>query len=103
MDKLKTSPSFSSENLRYFLIDIFENIHWNDNLEKRLCQLYIKEDVVDIFWGQNILTDGTTCDGVTEDPIVHFISEKNGFIDAEIPPQSSYDPLPTMKMVLEIY
>ena len=40
-----------------FIINIFlykaENpIFWNDALEARLCELYMKDNVVDIFWGQ---------------------------------------------------
>ncbi|RHZ76413.1 hypothetical protein Glove_198g59 [Diversispora epigaea] len=96
------------------LTNTFEEVFWNNELEKRLCQLYEKEDVIDIFWGQNILTGDTSWSiyvvtrnfpyknekiEIVGNQVIQFISEEKGFIGAEIPPQGPYDPLPTRKKV----
>ncbi|CAB4413213.1 unnamed protein product [Rhizophagus irregularis] len=71
------------------------SIPWSDDLEKRLRQLYAKEDIVDIFWGRSLKDDDTTwsvyivsrnichlckrTENVKEDQIIRFIAEEEGF------------------------
>ena len=86
---------------------------WNDSLESYLCQLYTRDDIVDIFWGRNFKEDDATWRVyvVTRnffrrkrvekivDQVIHFVAEEEGFFNAEIPPQNPHDPLPTWKKV----
>ncbi|CAG8470819.1 459_t:CDS:2 [Scutellospora calospora] len=92
---------------------------WGNMLENRLCELYTKDNVVDIFWGRSVeehtagenvwhvyvITRGPfhprtkleDIDGI----LIHFIREDDAFIYAETPPQTPYDPLPSRKKVPE--
>ncbi|PKK72537.1 hypothetical protein RhiirC2_777065, partial [Rhizophagus irregularis] len=70
------------------------SILWSDDFKKCLRQLYVKEDIVDIFWGQSLKDDDTTwcvyivsrnichlckkTENVKEDQIIHFIAEEEG-------------------------
>ncbi|CAG8607159.1 3281_t:CDS:2 [Diversispora eburnea] len=106
--------STASEGKLEELPNTIETVPWNKDLENRLCQLYVRDDVVDIFWGRNILTGEKTwsvyvvtrnlsrreyAEEVTEGQVIHFIPEEKGFLNAEIPPQSAHDPLPTQNKV----
>ncbi|CAG8498601.1 5919_t:CDS:2 [Ambispora leptoticha] len=106
--------SISSEGKLEDLPNTIETVPWNKDLENRLCQLYVRDDVVDIFWGRSILTGETTwsvyvvtrnlslCEykeEVTVGQVIHFIPEEKGFFNAEIPPQSAHVPLSTWKKV----
>ncbi|CAG8452020.1 8158_t:CDS:2 [Diversispora eburnea] len=92
------------------LPNTIETVPWNKDLENRLCQLYVRDDVVDIFWCRNIPTDKKTLsvyvvtrnlsrleytEEATKGQVIHFIPEEKGFLNTEIPPQRAYDPLPT--------
>ena len=84
---------------------------WNDSLESYLCQLYMRDDIVDIFWGQNLKEDDATwriyvvtrnllslCEKIENCyQVINFIAVEEGFAGAEIPPQNHHDPLPTRK------
>ncbi|CAI2163856.1 4861_t:CDS:2, partial [Funneliformis geosporum] len=105
-----TGDSSTSERK---LIELL-TVPWNDILENRLCQLYAKDNVVDIFWGRNILNGDTTWsvyvvtrgnlylhEKIEEagGQVIRLISEEKGFLNAVIPPQSPDDNLPTRKKV----
>ncbi|CAG8618504.1 15720_t:CDS:2 [Acaulospora morrowiae] len=89
-----------------------ETVPWSDSLESRLCQLYARNNIVDIFWGLNLKEDDATwcvyvvtrnllrqCEKIEKigDQVINFIAVEEGFASAEIPPQSPHDPLPTWK------
>ncbi|CAG8667834.1 11259_t:CDS:2, partial [Acaulospora morrowiae] len=90
-----------------------ELVSWNDDLENRLCQLYKKDGIVDIFWGRDICTNETTWSVYvvtrhlslherTEEvagQLIRFIPEDRGLLVPEIPSQSGRDLLPTYKKV----
>ncbi|EXX60781.1 uncharacterized protein OCT59_024403 [Rhizophagus irregularis] len=90
---------------------IFQFLTWGDDLEKRLRQLYVKENIVDIFWGRSLKDDDTIwsvyvvrnipylfkrTENVMEDQMIRFITEEEGFANTEIRRQGSHDPLPTL-------
>ncbi|POG65688.1 hypothetical protein GLOIN_2v1781436 [Rhizophagus irregularis DAOM 181602=DAOM 197198] len=72
---------------------IFQFLTWGDDLEKRLRQLYVKENIVDIFWGRSLKDDDTIwsvyvvrnipylfkrTENVMEDQMIRFITEEEG-------------------------
>ncbi|RGB31725.1 hypothetical protein C1646_763704 [Rhizophagus diaphanus] len=82
------------------------SIFWNDALETRLCELYMKDDVVDIFWGQPVeesikgitnwqvyvVTRGlhnsyAKTETITDNQVINFIAEEEKLISFD-------DPLP---------
>ena len=79
-----------------------DTIFWSDELEARLCELYVRDDVADIFWGRRAEENGTawqvyvvtrpscpyTKSEAIGDQTIHFIKEDAGF---ERVPQSSCD------------
>ncbi|CAB4392448.1 unnamed protein product [Rhizophagus irregularis] len=87
--------------------EIKGSIFWSDALEARLCELYMKDDVIDIFWGRPIedhlvgstnwniyvITRGLYCpyaktEIIADGQVIHFIAEETRFA---IPS----DPLPS--------
>jgi hypothetical protein len=87
--------------------EVSNSIFWSDALETRLCELYMKDDVIDIFWGRPAvkehLVDSTTwhvyvitrglhnsyakTETITDNQVINFIAEEERFI-------SFTDPLP---------
>jgi hypothetical protein len=113
-DKIYKFVSYKYEDSLF--IDHF-SIPWGDDLENRLCQLYSKKDVVDIFWGRNLKEDDITwrvyvvfrntsylrkrTESLMEDQMIRFITVEEGFANAKIRLQSPHDPLPTLKKIPE--
>ncbi|CAG8645271.1 3152_t:CDS:2 [Ambispora gerdemannii] len=107
----ETSDSATSKGKLEKLPNIIEIIPWNEDLEDRLCKLYVRDDIVDIFWGRNtgettwsiyVVTHDFSLREWTEEvtgQLIHFIPEGKGFLNAGIPPQSAHDPLPTWEKV----
>ncbi|GBB96774.1 hypothetical protein RclHR1_02830010 [Rhizophagus clarus] len=81
---------------------------WSDALETRLCELYMKDDVVDIFWGQPIeehlnsstdwhvyvITRGlhnsyAKTEIITDKQVIRFITEEERFVSFDDPLPSS--------------
>ncbi|CAB5370740.1 unnamed protein product [Rhizophagus irregularis] len=113
----KISSYFTEKPLEGYIHIIIEPpelpmVPWSDSLESRLCQLYASDNIVDIFWGQNLKEDDATWriyvvtrnllrqSEKTEkigDQVINFIAVEEGFVSAEIPPQNPHDPLPTWK------
>ncbi|GBB96397.1 hypothetical protein RclHR1_27420002, partial [Rhizophagus clarus] len=74
-----------------------DSIFWSDELEARLCELYMKDDVIDIFWGQPIeeylassttwnvyvITHGlhsyTKMETIADNQVIYFIAEEERF------------------------
>ncbi|PKC14595.1 HCP-like protein [Rhizophagus irregularis] len=107
------SPKFHSEKQDELFLnnDNFNNseakdsIFWSNALETRLCELYMKDDVVDIFWGQPIeeyfagsttwhvyvitrgLYSSTKTETIADNRVIYFFAEEEGFASAD-------DPLP---------
>ncbi|GBC53011.2 kinase-like domain-containing protein [Rhizophagus irregularis DAOM 181602=DAOM 197198] len=107
------SPKFHSEkqdelfpsNDNFNNSEAKDSIFWSDALETRLCELYMKDDVVDIFWGQPIeeyfagsatwhvyvitrgLYSSTKTETIADNQVIYFIAEEEGFASAD-------DPLP---------
>ncbi|CAG8645819.1 1236_t:CDS:1 [Paraglomus brasilianum] len=94
------------------ITNTIETVPWSDSLESRLCQLYARDNIVDIFWGQNLKEDDATwriyvvtrnllrqCEKTEKigDQVINFIAVEEGFVSAEIPPQNPHDSLPTWK------
>ncbi|RIA78912.1 hypothetical protein C1645_842076 [Glomus cerebriforme] len=84
------------------------SIFWSDALEARLCELYIKDDVVDIFWGRPIedhlagstswhvyvITRGlyhpyAKTEIIADGQVIHFMAEEANFINTNDPLSSS--------------
>ncbi|UZO27634.1 uncharacterized protein OCT59_019824 [Rhizophagus irregularis] len=103
------SNSYSDEsyNVNDNNSEIKGSIFWSDALEARLYELYMKDDVIDIFWGRPIedhlvgstnwniyvITRGLYCpyartEIIADDQVIHFIAEETGFA-------TSSDPLPS--------
>jgi hypothetical protein len=88
-----------------FNIEAKDFISWSDALEAYLCELYIKDDVSDIFWGQTteeyfagstawhvyVITRGlhsyTKMETIADNQVIYFIAEEERFA-------SPVDPLP---------
>ncbi|CAB4392447.1 unnamed protein product [Rhizophagus irregularis] len=90
--------------------EVKDSIFWSDALETRLCELYMKDDVIDIFWGRPIEEHFKNSDNSTkwniyaitrglyypyakkekiaDGHVIHFIAEEARFV---IP----NDPLPS--------
>ncbi|CAI2177988.1 847_t:CDS:2 [Funneliformis geosporum] len=94
------------------ITNTIETVPWNDSLESRLCQLYARDNIVDIFWGQNLKEDDAIwriyvvtrnllrqCEKIEKigNQVINFIAVEEGFVGAVIPPQNPHDPLPTWK------
>ncbi|CAB4395972.1 unnamed protein product [Rhizophagus irregularis] len=101
----------SYKNEDNLFIDHFSISFLGDDLEKRLRQLYVKENIVDIFWGRSLKDDDTIwsvyvvrnipylfkrTENVMEDQMIRLIIEEEGFANTEIRRQGSHDPLPTL-------
>ncbi|GES83010.1 PLP-dependent transferase [Rhizophagus clarus] len=91
-------------------VRVENSIFWSDALETRLCELYLRDDIVDIFWGHPfneqhpkgnstnwniyVVTRGlhhpySKKERITDDQVIHFIAEAAKFV---IPS----DPLPCL-------
>ncbi|CAB4483569.1 unnamed protein product [Rhizophagus irregularis] len=87
--------------------EVKDSIFWSDALEARLCELYMKDDVIDIFWGRPIeehfkgstnwniyvITHGLYCpyaktEIIVDGQVIYFIAEETKFV-------ISNDPLPS--------
>ncbi|PKY44958.1 hypothetical protein RhiirA4_515296 [Rhizophagus irregularis] len=87
--------------------EVKNSIFWSDALEVRLCELYMKNDVIDIFWGRlveehlkgstnwniYVFTHGLYCpyakiERIADGQVIHFIAEETKFV-------ISNDPLPS--------
>ncbi|RGB28765.1 hypothetical protein C1646_672972 [Rhizophagus diaphanus] len=61
----KISSYFTEKPLEGYIHIIIKppelpTVPWSDSLESRLYQLYASDNIVDIFWGQNLKEDNTT-------------------------------------------
>ncbi|RHZ52113.1 hypothetical protein Glove_465g29 [Diversispora epigaea] len=65
-----------------------EIVPWNKDLENRLCVYVVTRDFRLREWTEEVTGQ-----------LIHFIPEEKGFLNAEVPPQSARDPLPTWKKV----
>ncbi|GBB96769.1 hypothetical protein RclHR1_02830005 [Rhizophagus clarus] len=89
-----------------FTDEVRNSIFWSNALEARLCELYMKDDVVDIFWGRPVeehLVGSTTwyvyvitrgsynsyakMETITDNQVINFIAEEEKFVGFD-------DPLP---------
>jgi hypothetical protein len=96
--------------LDWFNTEVRNSIFWSDALEARLCDLYMKDDVVDIFWGRPIeehpgsttwnvyvVTRGlhnsyAKIEKITDNQVINFIAEEEELISFD-------DPLPNSMKV----
>lgn len=46
--------------MELLITNTIEMVLWSESLESRLCQLYVRNNIVDIFWGQNLKEDDAT-------------------------------------------
>ncbi|PKY58232.1 hypothetical protein RhiirA4_479975, partial [Rhizophagus irregularis] len=99
--------SDESHNINDNNSEVKDSIFWSDALENRLCELYMKDDVIDIFWGRPVeehfenntkwniyaITRGlyypyAEKEIIADGQVIHFIAEEARFV---IP----NDPLPS--------
>ncbi|RIA94974.1 hypothetical protein C1645_817347 [Glomus cerebriforme] len=105
---IPSSTLFPSNDFNNDSEEVIRNsICWSDVLEARLCELYMKDDIVDIFWGRLIedhiaesttwnvyvITRGlhhpyTKTEIIEDGQIIHFIAEEAKFAN-------TIDPLPS--------
>ncbi|CAB5345824.1 unnamed protein product [Rhizophagus irregularis] len=88
--------------------EVNNSIFWSDALETRLCELYMKDDVVDIFWGRPVeenlagstswhiyvITRGShnsyaKTETITGNQVINFIAEEERFVGFDDPLPSS--------------
>ncbi|GET01360.1 kinase-like domain-containing protein [Rhizophagus clarus] len=90
--------------------EVKNSIFWSDALEARLCELYMKDDVIDIYWGRPVeenlsgstkwniyvITRGlyypyVKTEMIADGQVIHFIAEEVGFAIPNDPLPSSIE------------
>ncbi|RIA94975.1 hypothetical protein C1645_817348 [Glomus cerebriforme] len=107
------TPSLSNDFNNNSEEVIRNSIFWSDALETRLCELYMKDDIVDIFWGrliENHIAESTTwnvyvitrglhhpyakTEMIEDGQVIHFIAEEANFVNTNDPLSSSIKKIP---------